>query len=144
MDFPGYSLVVRTSLWPASWLPAIDKGMGSKSVDVQRVWEVYDERLQLMSRQDALRLDEALNAGGVSRAWLVWSGAAETALADAYRFCGVLFQAGVWSLVVVVLCFGLFGLVGIRSRRLVAMFLMSTMLLISFCIVTLLSLHCLT
>ena len=40
--------VQRTPLWPASWLPAIDKG--SKSVEVQRVWEVYDERLQFMSR----------------------------------------------------------------------------------------------
>ena len=41
-----------------------------------------------MSRQDALLLDESLDAGDVSRAWLVWSSAAETALADAYRFSG--------------------------------------------------------
>ena len=61
---------------------------GSKSVEVQRVWEVYDERLQFMSRQDALQLDESRDAGDVSRAWLVWSRAAETALADAYQFCG--------------------------------------------------------
>ena len=33
-------------------------------------------------------MDESLEAGDVSRAWLVWSGAAETALADAFRFCG--------------------------------------------------------
>ena len=39
-----------------------------------------------MSRQDALQLDESLDAGDVSRAWLVWSGAVEAALADAYRF----------------------------------------------------------
>ena len=32
--------VRRTPLWHASWLPAIDKGRGSKSVEVQRVWEV--------------------------------------------------------------------------------------------------------
>ena len=38
--------VQRTPLWPASWLPAVDKGRGSKSVEVQRVWEVYDERIQ--------------------------------------------------------------------------------------------------
>ena len=37
--------VQRTPLWPASWLPAVDKSRGSKSVEVQRVWEVY-ERLQ--------------------------------------------------------------------------------------------------
>ena len=30
----------------------------------------------------------SLDAGDVSRAWLVWSGAAEAALADAFRFCG--------------------------------------------------------
>ena len=45
--------VQRTPLRPASWLPAIDKSRGSKSVEVQRVWEIYDERLQFMSRQDA-------------------------------------------------------------------------------------------
>ena len=37
-----------------------------------------------MSHQDALQLDESLDAGDVSRAWLVWS----RALADAYRFSG--------------------------------------------------------
>ena len=36
-----------------------------------------------MSGQDALQLDESLDAGDVSRAWLVWSEAAEAALADA-------------------------------------------------------------
>ena len=46
------------------------------------------ERLQIVSRQDALHLDESLDAGDVSRAWLVWSGAAEAALDDACRFSG--------------------------------------------------------
>ena len=41
-----------------------------------------------MARLDALSLDEALDAGDVSRAWLVWSSAAETALAHACRFAG--------------------------------------------------------
>ena len=85
------------TLWPASWLPAVDKGGRSKSVEVQRVWEVYDERLQFMSRQDALHLDESLDAGDVSRAWLVWSGAAEAALVDAYRFSEGLFLLGFGS-----------------------------------------------
>ena len=80
--------VQRTPLWPASWLPAIDKSRVSKSVEVQRVWEVYDELLQFMSRQDAMRLDESLGADDVSSAWLVWSGAAEAATVDAYRFSG--------------------------------------------------------
>ena len=75
-------------LWPASWLPAVDKGRSSKSVEVRRVWEIYDDRLQFMSRQDALLLSESLDVGDVSQAWLVWSRAAETALADAYCFPG--------------------------------------------------------
>ena len=81
-------LVQRTPHWPASWLPVVDKSRGSKSVEVLGVWGVYDERLQFMSRHDALLLDESLDAGDVSRAWLVWSGAAEAALADAHRFSG--------------------------------------------------------
>ena len=75
-------------LWPASWLLVVDKIRGSKSAEVQRVWGVYDERLRFMSRQDALLLDEALGADDVSQAWLVWSGAAEAALVDAFRFSG--------------------------------------------------------
>ena len=81
-------VVQCTPLWPASWLPAVDKGRGSKSVEVRRAWEIYDERLQFVSRQDALLLDEALGADDVSKAWLVWSWAAEAALIDAYRFSG--------------------------------------------------------
>ena len=80
--------VQRPHLWPASYLPAVDKSRGSKSVEVRRVWEVYDERLQFMSRQDALLLDASLASGDVSQAWSVWSGAVESALADAYRFSG--------------------------------------------------------
>ena len=57
--------------------PAIDQSKGSKSVEVQSVWEVYDDRLQFMSKHDAIQLDASLDAGDVSRAWLVWSGAAE-------------------------------------------------------------------
>ena len=34
--------------WSTSWLLAIDKSRGSKSVEVRRVWEVYDDRLQFM------------------------------------------------------------------------------------------------
>ena len=80
--------VKRTPLWPASWLPALDKTRGSKSVEVQRVWEIYDERLQFMSREDALCLDGALLRGDVYRAWMVWSSAAEKALADAFQLAG--------------------------------------------------------
>ena len=47
-----------------------------------------DERLQFMSRCDALLLDESLGLDDVSMAWTVWSRAAEAALADAYQFSG--------------------------------------------------------
>ena len=69
-------------------MPAVDKSPGSKSVEVQRVWEIYDDHLQFMSWQDALLLSESLDVGDVSQAWLVWSRAAETALADANCFSG--------------------------------------------------------
>ena len=35
-----------------------------------------------------MHLDESLDAGNVSRAWLVWCGAAEAAVAAAFRFSG--------------------------------------------------------
>ena len=60
--------------------------LGSKSIEVQSVWEVYDDRLQFMTRHGVVALDESLHACDVSRAWLVWSSAAETALADTFRF----------------------------------------------------------
>ena len=78
--------VQRTSLRPASWLPV--RSRGSKSGEVQRVREIYDDRLQFISGDDPVLLSNTLRDGDVSRAWLVWSGAAETAPADAYRFSG--------------------------------------------------------
>ena len=78
-----------TPLWPTSWLPIVDKSRGSKSAEVQRVWEVYDERLQFMSRRDALLLDESLGLDDVSMALdCLVEGPAEAALADAYQFSG--------------------------------------------------------
>ena len=93
VDYDRWSCCVTqrvrfSPLWPASWLPAIDKSRGSKSVEVRRVWEIYDDRLQFMSQQDSTLLSESLDVGDVSRAWSVWSRAAETALADAYCFSG--------------------------------------------------------
>ena len=75
-------------LWPAFWLPAIDKSRGSKSVEVRRVWELCDDRLQYMSQRDAFLLNESLDVGDVSQAWLVWSHVAESALVDACSFSG--------------------------------------------------------
>ena len=89
-----------------------------------------------MSHQDALQLDESLDAGDVSCAWLVWS----RALADAYRFSG---HRGL-VLGRVVLCFALLGLVVIRFAKLGLLLLMLLMLLMSSCIATPLLLLCLT
>ena len=69
-------------------MPVVDKTRGSKSAEFQRVWEVYDERLRFMSHQDASLLDESLGLDDVSMAWAVRSRAAESALADAFRFSG--------------------------------------------------------
>ena len=80
--------VQRSPLWPVSWLPVLDKSRGSKAAEVQRVWDVYDDRLQFMSWDDALNLDDSLARRDVSLAWLIWSSAVEASLADAYRFAG--------------------------------------------------------
>ena len=53
-----------------------------------RFWEVYGERLRFISHLDASLLDESLDRDDVSLAWSVWSQAAESALADAFRFSG--------------------------------------------------------
>ena len=47
-----------------------------------------------MSRHDAMQLDGSLDAGDISRASLVWSGAADAPLADAHRFAGYPFPTG--------------------------------------------------
>ena len=90
-----------------------------------------------MTRSDALVLSESLRDEDVSRAWLVWSGAAETALANAYQFAGGPVPARV------VPRLGLSDLVGMRFGRLEVMLLMLMMLLMSLCIETLLLLPCL-
>ena len=43
----------------------------SKSAEVQRVWEISDDRLQFTARSDALGLVVSLDAGDVSGACLV-------------------------------------------------------------------------
>ena len=79
--------VQRTLLWPASWLLAVDKSRSSRSAEVQRVWEVYDERLKFKSPQDASllvhqvvvhRRDEAI------RGWRNW--VREDPLVHPYRW----------------------------------------------------------
>ena len=110
-----------TPLWPASWLPAVDKGRSSTSAEGKRVWEICDERLQFMSRRDASLLDESLVLDDVSFAWVVWSRAAESALADAFRFSGGPLPVKFFFLVVVVLCFVLYSMVVLGFVGLVLM-----------------------
>ena len=78
----------RTPLWLASWLPVLDRSPGSKAAEVQRVWDFDDDRLQFMSRDDALNVDGSSANGDVSLACMVWSSAVEAAFADAHRFAG--------------------------------------------------------
>ena len=80
--------IQRTPLWPAAWLSAVDKSRGSKSVELQRVSEMYDDPLQCMAVPEALWRDDASRLEDVSDAWMVWSGEAMTALADACCFAG--------------------------------------------------------
>ena len=75
-------------LWPASWLSAFGKSRDAKFAEVRRVWEIFDERLQLINAENFIRLNDALLDGDVSQAWLVWSHAAEAALVDAYLLAG--------------------------------------------------------
>ena len=37
--------VQHTPLWSASWLPVLDKSRVSKAAEVQRVWDIYDDRV---------------------------------------------------------------------------------------------------
>ena len=127
-----------TPLCPASWLPALDKSRGSQFVEVQRVWEVYDDRLRFMSRAASDGLTSSLLDGDVPSAWAAWSTAAETALADAYCFLGVRFLIGVLFLVVVLLVFVLFALVVLRFVRFVVMLLILLTVELFICIVILL------
>ena len=77
-----------TPVWPASWIQAVDRSRTSRSAEVRRIWEVYDERLGLIHARDAQSLDSALHSGDVSGAWLAWSSAAENALVEAYCLAG--------------------------------------------------------
>ena len=127
--------VQRTPLWPASWLPAVDKSKGSKSVEVQMVWEVYDERLQIMSRQDALQLGDSLDAVMFLVHGLSGLGLLRLHLLVLIGLVVVPFLVAVWFLAGRVLLFVLVGLLVTRFGRLV-MLLMPMMLLMFSCTVT--------
>ena len=119
----------RTPLWSASWLPAIDKGRSSKSVEVLRVWKVYDERLQFLGRMLYVWMSLSIL---VMFPVLGWFGLVllRLLLLTLIGSVGDLSLAGVWFLGVVVLWFGLFGLVVTRYGRFGTTFLMLLMVLV--------------
>ena len=41
-----------TPVWPASWVSVVDKSRTSKSAEVRRIWDSYDERLGLVQAED--------------------------------------------------------------------------------------------
>ena len=60
-------------LWPAAWVAYADKSRSSKSVEVRRIWEVYDESLSLVHPAFWEGIRSSLLAGDVSSAWRIWS-----------------------------------------------------------------------
>ena len=95
---------------------AVDKSRESKPVEVQKTWDVYDDRLEYLAVADALLLDDAVRRENVSDAWMLLFGAGETALADAYCF-----PVEASFMVVMLRVLGLSGLVVERCVRLVVM-----------------------
>ena len=67
-------------VWPAAWVSAVNKSRGSKSSEVRRIWEVYDECLQVVQPGFREGVRSALSSGDVSLAWSVWSYSAEVSL----------------------------------------------------------------
>ena len=77
-----------TPVWPALWLPALDKSKTSPNKEVQEVWKVNDERLKVIDMDTVRSLEGSLGASDPSAAWMTWSNAVERALADAYCLAG--------------------------------------------------------
>ena len=80
---------VRLSpLRPACWLPVTEKSRESRSAEVRRVWEIYDERSELIPCDQLYALNAAVNDGDTTLVWKCWSHAAEGSLAGAYELAG--------------------------------------------------------
>ena len=78
-------LPVRFSLlWPAAWVAYTHKSRSSKSVEVRRIWGVYNESLSLVHPAFWEGIRSSLLAGDVSSAWSVWSFSAEVSLVRAF------------------------------------------------------------
>ena len=78
-------LPVRFSvLWPATWVAYSDKSRSSKSVEVRRIWDAYDESLSLVHPAFWEDIRSSLLAGDVSSVWSIWSFPAEVSLVRAF------------------------------------------------------------
>ena len=73
-----------SALWPAAWVACSDKSRSSKSAEVRRFWEVYDESLSLVHPAFWEGIRSSLLAGDVSSAWRIWSFSAEVSLVRAF------------------------------------------------------------
>ena len=82
-------LLTRFSvLWPAAWVACPDKSRSSESVEVRRIWEVYDESLLSVHPAFWESVRSSLLAGDVSSAWSIWSFSAKVSLVRAFVGAG--------------------------------------------------------
>ena len=82
-------------LWPAAWVSCADKSRGSKSVEVRRIWEVYDDSLSFIPPAFWRGIHSSLLAGDVSSPWRIWSFFAEVSLVRAFvSSCGPVPESG--------------------------------------------------
>ena len=75
-------------LWPAAWVACSDRSRSSKSVEVRRIWEVYEESLLFVHLAFWEGVRSSLLAGDVSSAWSIWSFSAEVSLVRAFVGAG--------------------------------------------------------
>ena len=87
VGWSGEQLALTDQLFDAA-LAELSVVAGGQPCMLVGDFNVEPTKIPCMSQQDAFLLNESLDAGDVSQAWLVWSRAAETALADAYCFSG--------------------------------------------------------
>ena len=83
-------------LWPAAWVTCLDKSWSSKSVEVRRIWEMYDESLSFVHPAFWEGVRSSPLAGDVSSAWSISSFSTEVSLVRAFIDAGApVPQAGV-------------------------------------------------
>ena len=70
------------------WVACPDRSRASKSVEVRRIWEVYDESLLSVHPAFWEGVRSSLLAGDVSSAWSIWSFSAEVSLVRAFVGAG--------------------------------------------------------